>query len=105
MLTKSTEVNKCISARARINDPEKNNLGTMLVARDCAECGRPLSTKREKPSTSFCRHCRKRPVCALCNMPVDGLTAICLHSLHMKKWFETHGECPTGCGCPCPAMI
>jgi hypothetical protein len=30
MLTKSTEVNKCISARARINDPERNNLVHIL---------------------------------------------------------------------------
>jgi len=112
MLTKSTEVNKCISARARNNDPEKNNLGTINVGRVCIDCDKNLSTKRgERPSTSFCRQCRKRPVCALCNMPVEGLTAICLHcghgghSVHMKKWFETHGECPTGCGCPCPALV
>ena len=110
MLTKSTEVNKCISARGRINDPEKNNLGTMVVARDCGDCGRPLSTKRDQPATSFCRHCKKRPFCSLCNLPVEGLTAVCLHcghgghSVHMRQWFDAHSECPTGCGCPCPAL-
>lgn len=106
MLIKSTEVSKCLSPMARENDPEKNNLGAVLVEQECPECG-----KRMQSSNGSCRKCRKQAICSICNLPMQGLTSVCLHcghgghSSHLRKWFETHNECPTGCGCLCPTMI
>lgn len=45
--------------------------------------------------------------CALCHLPVKGLSSFCLtcghggHSHHMLDWFRTESLCPSGCGCAC----
>ncbi|XP_075151910.1 WD repeat domain 59 [Haematobia irritans] len=68
---------------------------------ECSGCNK---TKR----TSACGPCQ-RPVlfCALCRMPVKGAANACLacghggHLMHMKRWFQKHDVCATGCGCQC----
>ncbi|GAM29067.1 hypothetical protein SAMD00019534_122430 [Acytostelium subglobosum LB1] len=69
----------------------------------CIRCQRPLAD-------NFCTYCKIFIFkCAICRLSVRGLSSFCVqcghggHSDHMKKWFESYGSCPTGCGCVCSA--
>eukprot|EP01156_Anaeramoeba_ignava_P021009 Anaeramoba_ignava/c17920_g1_i1.p2 GENE.c17920_g1_i1~~c17920_g1_i1.p2 ORF type:complete len:141 (-),score=27.51 c17920_g1_i1:21-443(-) len=45
--------------------------------------------------------------CTVCRCYIKGLGIFCTkcghggHKDHIRKWFENHKECPTGCGCQC----
>ncbi|XP_069112320.1 GATOR2 complex protein WDR59-like isoform X6 [Argopecten irradians] len=45
--------------------------------------------------------------CVICHIGVRGSSNFCLtcghggHTNHILHWFQTHDECPTGCGCKC----
>jgi hypothetical protein len=46
-------------------------------------------------------------ICSICQLPVRGMHAWCQgcghggHAHHMREWFQTSLECPTGCGHRC----
>ena len=46
-------------------------------------------------------------ICVICHSMVQGMVATCPrcahggHLHHIRDWFLTNGECPTGCGCNC----
>ena len=46
-------------------------------------------------------------LCVICHSLVQGMVATCPqcyhggHLYHIREWFLTSGECPTGCGCKC----
>ncbi|XP_033755916.1 GATOR complex protein WDR59-like isoform X8 [Pecten maximus] len=45
--------------------------------------------------------------CVICHIGVKGSSNFCLtcghggHANHILHWFQTHDECPSGCGCKC----
>ena len=56
----------------------------------------------------FCRSCQyAAPSCALCDLPVRGLSLCCPlcghggHVDHLRSWFASRSSCPTACGCNC----
>jgi len=58
--------------------------------------------------TPKCSRCKRYGFsCAICHVAVKGLSVFCVacghggHSNHMKQWFSTNKECPTGCRCKC----
>mmetsp|Transcript_1521 Transcript_1521/g.4603 ORF Transcript_1521/g.4603 Transcript_1521/m.4603 type:complete len:207 (+) Transcript_1521:518-1138(+) len=54
---------------------------------------------------------RGRPLCGVCELPVRGSYIWCQgcghggHLAHMRNWFETEVECPTGCGHRCQIRL
>lgn len=67
----------------------------------CGECN-------EAYKGSWCIYCKRNKLsCVLCRSGVKGPAALCLscghggHTEHMRLWFETEKECPSGCGCHC----
>ena len=54
---------------------------------------------------------RGRPLCGVCELPVRGSYVWCQgcghggHLAHMRSWFETEVECPTGCGHRCQVRL
>jgi len=58
--------------------------------------------------TNVCPSCHEFAFrCSVCTNAVRGLFTICLicghggHVDHVMPWFESHSQCPTGCGCVC----
>lgn len=85
--------------------PKKSLLQEIDYGMDCS-----TSSQCKNCTTPSCIGCpRKKSAlcCALCRIPVKGLSNTCLacghggHLMHMMQWFKGHSICPTGCGCQC----
>merc|ERR1712063_112607 len=70
----------------------------------CKMCGKQLMDGKG----NCCQKCQRRGfICALCNLPVRGMSTFCFHcghgghTNHMREWFSKEDVCPTGCGCRC----
>jgi hypothetical protein len=95
MLRQHAEILKSLS------QPRNLDKYVMTVSVPCTSCGKFLRGHA-------CVLCSRVPLrCVVCRLPCRGLAAVCLgcghggHSAHLSVWFETHGICPSGCGCPC----
>ncbi|XP_046999380.1 GATOR complex protein WDR59 isoform X1 [Schistocerca americana] len=70
---------------------------------ECTSCNKQI----RGPGCSLCK--RLSFQCVICRISVRGSSNFCLvcghggHMDHMKRWFESHSVCPTGCGCSCLA--
>ena len=69
----------------------------------CPRCGQDADF-----NTNMCRSCQDFAFrCSICDNAVRGLFTVCNlcshggHVEHMRSWFATNVECPTGCGCQC----
>jgi hypothetical protein len=69
----------------------------------CPRCGQDTDS-----NTNFCRSCQDFAFrCSICDNAVRGLFTVCAvcghggHLQHMKLWFSSNSQCPTGCGCDC----
>ena len=69
----------------------------------CPRCGQDADV-----NTNMCRNCQDFAFrCSICDNAVRGLFTACNicshggHINHMRLWFSTNVECPTGCGCKC----
>ena len=79
------------------------------VSRHCEHCKQRLET-----GTRWCPNCPSKDrgrTCVICRIPVRGTFSMCLfcnhggHTNHMSHWFAAKKKCPTGCGCPCLALL
>lgn len=67
---------------------------------------------KQKLLPTFCQDCNNwAQYCAICQSSIRGYFAVCSlcghggHTAHMRLWFETCGECATGCGCKCSLIF
>lgn len=67
----------------------------------CSACNRNVAGRS-------CAQCNRACfACAVCRLPVRGLTSLCNvcghggHFQHMLQWFRVNDECASGCGCQC----
>ncbi|KAI6656975.1 WD repeat-containing protein 59 [Oopsacas minuta] len=72
------------------------------------ECKALKCMQQDKPTEyKFTRWGGGKFKCDICNCLVNGLFSKCAqcyhggHLHHVRNWFSTNGECPTGCGCIC----
>lgn len=66
------------------------------------------ASKHPQLLATYCQDCNDwAQYCAICQSSIRGYFAVCGlcghggHTAHMRLWFETCGECATGCGCKC----
>ncbi|KAI4504680.1 hypothetical protein M0802_000230 [Mischocyttarus mexicanus] len=70
----------------------------------CLTCTKPLQR-----AAWLCDRCHssKHALCSICHQVVRGLYAWCQgcthggHVMHLKEWFRSNRQCPTGCGHVC----
>lgn len=77
--------------------------GTTVYTK-CASCSKAILGS----SGVYCENCKTpTSTCAICRLPVKGSLVWCAgcghggHSHHMRQWFSTESQCPTGCGHIC----
>lgn len=77
--------------------------GTTVYTK-CASCSKAILGN----SGVYCENCKiATSSCAICRLPVKGSLVWCAgcghggHSHHLRQWFSTESQCPTGCGHIC----
>lgn len=77
--------------------------GTTIYTK-CASCSKAILGN----SGVYCENCKiATSSCSICRLPVKGSLVWCAgcghggHSHHMRQWFSTEAQCPTGCGHVC----
>ncbi|XP_065174930.1 GATOR2 complex protein WDR59-like isoform X1 [Sycon ciliatum] len=97
MFEQRAELLHCVGAISTQESTDRHVVKTL-----CSNCKEVQSG----PNCSRC-HTTSRVKCAICHIPVKGLSHFCLdcchggHWDHMASWFEASKVCPTGCGCAC----
>lgn len=133
LLARMGHLNKSVEVSKRLTSMADQNSLIFTLAVSCPECDKPISGSYcTHCSAAKAKKARSKvnagalagaPTgtlphnshCALCQQRVRGLASICLacghggHTEHIKAWFGGRGngrdQCPTGCGCPCPAKM
>ena len=74
----------------------------------CHRCFKPLLNSKSKQGFWYCERCwRMLDGCIVCRLPVKSLYVWCQdcghggHSTCVTEWFNSHSECPSGCGHKC----
>lgn len=77
--------------------------GTTIYTK-CASCSKAILGN----TGVYCENCKAATSsCALCRLPVKGSLVWCAgcghggHSHHLRQWFTSETQCPTGCGHIC----
>ncbi|RHZ79404.1 hypothetical protein Glove_146g41 [Diversispora epigaea] len=89
--------------KTKIGSPLGELQQPLEIGIHCHRCGAEL-----KPN-SQCGNCQCNSMvkCSICHHYVKGLMNFCIicahggHTSHMREWFASSNECPTGCGCLC----
>eukprot|EP00835_Amoeboradix_gromovi_P002486 NODE_142_length_17801_cov_0.377020.p4 type:complete len:578 gc:universal NODE_142_length_17801_cov_0.377020:557-2290(+) len=88
----------------RVEELQRISLSTTRLMMSCGRCDKSFQVYN-KGICEHCSHCYN--ICSICKQHTDGLVSGCMECGHIahiecfKNWFDTHIECPTGCGCHC----
>ncbi|XP_067934537.1 GATOR2 complex protein WDR24-like [Watersipora subatra] len=94
-----------IITKCNVKNITHMNQASTTVYTFCTRCVKPLPAAE---CGWYCKKCKQiTSPCSICHTPVKGTYVWCQgcahggHISHMKEWFQSNKQCPTGCGHEC----